>query len=218
MLELPRDRVFGVLADAFDLVGVAPDVPCVAGVDAVLLRWHERADSLVRRVRGHGYRGPLIAALDSRSPDHVVAALSSGCDDAQPYPCDPRELRARIGAIHQRAAIATAGPARIRSGCLEIGRDGSDPWVDGKPLKVSPNCAKVLAAVALAKRPVPLPRLAAMLYGAEPPPSKTINTYLCMLRTIMTAATGRDGWLKLKDGGYVLSDDTACIPDRQLSK
>ncbi|PWC44262.1 hypothetical protein [Azospirillum sp. TSO22-1] len=199
---LPHRQLEAVRAGAFELLDVSPDQAAAAPVAAFLLGWDGQAPAAARRVRGAGYGGPLIAALDGHNVDAIAAALAHGCDDAQAFPLHPRELAARIAAIRRRAAPPLR--TRVRCGRLEIGRDGSDPLVDGKPLKVSPNCAKVLGIVAAARHPVPLPRIATALYGDDPPPSKTVNTYLCMLRSIMAAATGEDGWLALHDGGYVL--------------
>ena len=199
----------GILFDtshtmAFEFVNLPSDDQEMTEIDAVVLGWRKQAGAVAMRLRKQGYRGAMIAALGNSHVDNVVSALSCGCDDAQRIPFDPRELAVRVAAIQQRINRSRCAPPIIRAGRLEIGRDGSDPRIDGKPLKVSPNCAKVLAIVAASKHPVPLARIATALYGSEPPPSKTVNTYLCMLRSIMAAATGTDGWLKLSDGGYVL--------------
>ena len=191
-------------AAAFELIAVVPADCRTVQVDAIVLGWRSSAEQIARDVRQRGYKGALIAALAKPSPADVASALSSGCDDAQWFPTEPRELAVRITAIRRRTEGRAFLPTIIRAGRLEIGQDGSDPRIDGKPLKVSPNCAKVLAIVAGSSRPVPLARIALAMYGGDPPPSKTVNTYLCMLRSIMSVATGEDGWLKLHDGGYVL--------------
>jgi DNA-binding response OmpR family regulator len=175
-----------------------------AVIDGVLLAWQANAGRLAHHIRGQGYRGPMIAALPWPSPTDVVAALAHGCDDAQAFPLPTEELAARVMAIGQRQRRGFDRPARILAGDLEIGHDGEDPRIDGRRLKVSPSCARVLAIVAAARTPVPLERIASALYGAERPSSNTVKTYLSMLRSIMATATRRDGWLKLRDGGYVL--------------
>ncbi|HYD69231.1 hypothetical protein [Azospirillum sp.] len=189
---------------AFELITVAPADCRTDHVDAVVLGWRSSAERIAREVRQQGYKGALIAALAKPSSADVVSALSSGCDDAQRFPTEPSELAVRISAIRRRIEGALTSSTIIKVGRLEIGRDGSDPRIDGKPLKVSPNCAKVLAIVAESPHPVPLARIALALYRGDPPPSKTVNTYLCMLRAIMSVATGEDRWLKRHDGGYVL--------------
>lgn len=191
-------------APTFELIDLVPAECRTSRVDALVLGWQSSADRIAHEVRRQGYRGALIAALPCPSTSDVVTALSCGCDDAQSFPAEPRELVERIAAIRRRTEGHPAPPATIRAGRLEIGPDGRDPRVDGKPLKVSPNCSRVLAIVAASPHPVPLERIALALYGGDPPPSKTINTYLCLLRSIMSVATGEDGWLKLQDGGYVL--------------
>ena len=210
LMELPPAAlVAGIGAGRFDVVEVRPDGPDPEGIDALVVGWDRRIAPMVRQLRSRTYRGAVIAALPDLSPQAAAFALSSGCDDAQRLPIDARELELRIAAIHRRIAHGRAADGTLVAGRLRIGRDGSDPRLDGIPLKVSPNCAKVLSIVAASSVPVPAARIAHALYGADQPPSKTINTYLCMLRSILEAATDEAGWLAFQEGGYILKRQAA---------
>ena len=65
--------------------------------------------ALCRELRARSNVPILMLTARGEETDRIVG-LEMGADDYLPKPFNPRELVARVRAIHRRAAVATAGP------------------------------------------------------------------------------------------------------------
>lgn len=118
--------------------------PARAGVVAVT--WGAIAepgfDAVVAWAHGAVPPVGLIAIVDDADPAAGEQALRAGYDDAAAASCSPRELAARIRAVHRRmvrapAAASGRGGRRLVHRNLVLDPDSCELWLDGRPVALT---------------------------------------------------------------------------------
>ncbi|MBI3449599.1 MAG: response regulator transcription factor [Acidobacteria bacterium] len=128
---------------------------------------------------------PIIMLTARTTLDDKLQGLDGGADDYLPKPFSPRELMARIKAVLRRAAPeADHGPTMIRMKDLAIDFQSHEVTVKGKPVPLTPNEFKILAALARAPgRVFTRSQLAARAFGVEYGASdRTLDAHIMNLR------------------------------------
>ncbi|MBK9033636.1 MAG: response regulator transcription factor [Myxococcales bacterium] len=144
------------------VVSLATALAEPAAVGAVLVAWAPSGlgaltfDELV--AWGHRVQPPagLIAGIADRDVAAAEAALRAGFDDAVGVGCSPRELAARIRAVHRRVvrapAQAAAGAARrLTHRTLVLDPDSCELWLDGRAVALTLTEFTMLVALVRAR-------------------------------------------------------------------
>jgi hypothetical protein len=93
-------------------------------------------------------RPGLIAWAPIGEPVCAETALAAGFDDAVTGNVSPRELAARIRAVHRRVHWqGNARHGRIRFGALTLDVDGHELWIDGQSMALTGTEMSVLRAL-----------------------------------------------------------------------
>lgn len=120
--------------------------PATAGV--VVVTWGARGlgpigfDAVVAWAHGVSPPVGLIAVVGEGDVAAAEQALRAGYDDAAAVSCSPRELAARIRAVHRRV-VRTPSPGGGRGGRRLVHRnlvldpDSCELWLDGKPIPLT---------------------------------------------------------------------------------
>jgi DNA-binding response OmpR family regulator len=105
-----------------------------------------------RRLRAESDTPIIMLTALSEESDQIVG-LELGADDYIAKPFSPRVLMARVRAAlrRSRSAVRNGDSAVLRRGSLEIDPAGHSVTLDGRPVHLTPNEFKLLAA--LARRP-----------------------------------------------------------------
>jgi len=161
------------------------------------------AVNLVRGVRSAATAlAPTVGIVVVTAPEHAVAALEAGADDAVAGSVEYGELRARIAGIARRLH----GPhgARRRVGSLEVDLDARQVTVAGTVLPLRRLEFELLAAlVAAPDRVVPRAELMRALWGGLVH-SRTLDAHASRLR-MRLARAGAPGLVVASRGvGYRL--------------
>lgn len=94
--------------------------------------------SLLRRLRGEGYRGPVLMLTAMGDTDDRVEGLEAGADDYVSKPFAIAELLARVNALLRRphALNDDFRPTRLRVGGLEIDLLTRAAFREGRPIEL----------------------------------------------------------------------------------
>jgi two-component system response regulator QseB len=139
-------------ADKLDLVVLDLGLPGKPGIE--ILRW----------LRARGDKVPVLVLTATHGVPDRVAALDAGADDYLSKPFDLDELRARLRALHRRAAGNALPVLRHRG--IELDPGARSVTVGGKPANLSLKEFAVLQTlIENAGRVVARSRLMGSLYG-----------------------------------------------------
>ncbi len=155
---------------------------------------------VLRDLRRHGQRVPvLILTAQDAVPDRV-AGLDAGADDYLPKPFDLDELAARVRALQRRSA-GRADPL-IEHGPLTLNPATHEVLLGGAPVALSPREFALLhALLEHPGRPASRARRAERRYGwSEPVESNAVEVHVHSLRRKL----GQE-WIKtLRGVGYMV--------------
>jgi DNA-binding response OmpR family regulator len=92
-------------------------------------------------------RPGLIAWAPAGEPMCTETALAAGFDDALVGAVSPRELAARIRAVHRRVHWQGRPHGRLRFGNMTLDVDGHELWIDGTSISLTGTEMSVLRAL-----------------------------------------------------------------------
>lgn len=126
------------------------------------------ADKIVAWSTDSELRPGLIAIVESGTSYDGEALLAAGFDDAVLSPASPRELAARVRALHRRVHWKTSSNGRLRFGDVTLDLEGRALWVDGKSIVLTAvELAVVRALIGAAGRPLSRVELLEQAWGEE---------------------------------------------------
>ena len=146
--ELEREVVGAIVATPANLLGIQELSRAV-----VVVRFTARIDPEVCRrvVSWSAERRPrpgLIGWAPNAPASDAEVALDAGFDDVVAGGCSPRELAARVRAVHRRVHWnAAQRTGRIRWGGMMLDTDGQELWIDGKAIPLTGTEMSVVRAL-----------------------------------------------------------------------
>ncbi|MCA9678997.1 MAG: response regulator transcription factor [Myxococcales bacterium] len=150
--ELGREVLDGQVASLDALLATTDSARTVvllcipARVDAGLL------DRVVTWADARRPRPGLIGWANQGSHVDSEAALAAGFDDFVVGARSPRELAARVRAVHRRVHWnGLRRPGRLRHGGLMLDTDGHELWVDGRTISLTSTELAVVRALMRAR-------------------------------------------------------------------
>ena len=137
---------------------------------------------VLRNLRRFSDAYVIVLTARVEEVDRIVG-LSTGADDYLTKPFSPRELAARVHALFRRAERASAAPARILVGDLEIDPDTRRVARAGEPAHLTPLEFDLLAHLAARPRHVhSREALVAAVWGWAGTPVRTVDSHVKALR------------------------------------
>lgn len=130
-----RDALHPILADAPDLVILDILLP---GEDGL---------SLLRQVRDHGSRVPVILLTALSQEAQRIEGFRSGADDYVVKPFSPAELMLRVEAVLRRAKSGAAPGTMLQVGPLALDPQSHVVTAGGRTLSLTPTEFRLLAAL-----------------------------------------------------------------------
>ncbi len=155
-------------------------------VDVVLLDVMlpgEDGFAVCKRIRA-AHDVPVIMLTARGDDDDRIQGLELGADDYLPKPANPRELLARMRAVHRRTRVLAA-PERIEVGTLAVDVAAQEVRVDGRVIDLTAFEFRLLLALARrAGETVPREELAAEVKGDRYDPSvdRSLDVHVSHLR------------------------------------
>ncbi|MCB1439070.1 MAG: response regulator transcription factor [Nitratireductor sp.] len=192
--------------------------PEVSAVEAILVGETVCGSCDMARLR-ELVNAPVIALLDARNLQKLIALYKQGVDDVVNKPVHCEELVVRIAAIKKRMLqVPTPGQATSEieeeaGGRIVLAFDGSDPIVDGSTLNLPRRERRILEYLASVNgRRVTKAQLFNAIYGLcdEDIDENVIESHISKLRKKLRSVLGEDPINSKRYLGYQL--------DRQLVK
>jgi DNA-binding response OmpR family regulator len=156
LVELGADEVLaGPPVLPVYVVALAPDTTSLA-------------DQIVAWGSDSALRPGLIGLVEHGSPTDCEALLAAGFDDATVTPVSPRELAARVRAVHRRVHWKGVANGRLRFGDLTLDLYGRALWFRGKTISLTSIELAVLRELIKARgRPLSRIELLDQAWGEE---------------------------------------------------
>lgn len=183
--------------------------------DAVILEI-ERAEVLLRAMRGEQIATPVIVAWRARDEAASVRALNAGADECIILPIGQSELFARIKALMRRSAGLTQ--SRVICGALMIDLGTEEVEIAGRRVVLPRKQYQVLELLALKKGAiVTKQKFYDALYGAADEPGiKMVDLWVHYVRRRLSEASGGLNFIETAWGrGYRLREPE---PARQQTR
>jgi len=223
IVTVVRDRLeregFAVRAAASGeeaLACVESDPPDMVVLDVMLPGFD--GFEVLRRLRGAGYRVPVIM-LTARDEDvDKIVGLELGADDYVVKPFNPRELCARVRAVLRRQAESRIVETRVQTtsqdGEVREGLHFDDPrrraWFHGQPLELRPREYDLLHFLARHRGQVFTRQvLLSRVWGQDSfIDERTVDVHVRRLRSKLAAIAPDDEIIFTEWGvGYRLAED-----------
>ena len=126
------------------------------------------ADKVVAWSTDSALRPGLIGLVENGSPRDCEIVLAAGFDDATVTPVSPRELAARVRAVHRRVHWKGVANGRLRFGDLTLDLYGRALWFRGKTISLTSIELAVLRELIKARgRPLSRIELLDQAWGEE---------------------------------------------------
>jgi DNA-binding response OmpR family regulator len=126
------------------------------------------AERVVSWAADSALRPGLIGLVEHGSPRDSEALLAAGFDDATVTPVSPRELAARVRAVHRRVHWKGVANGRLRFGDLTLDLYGRALWFRGKTISLTSIELAVLRELIKARgRPLSRIELLDQAWGEE---------------------------------------------------
>jgi DNA-binding response OmpR family regulator len=138
-------RAAGYTVDAVDLAESGLNAAIDVGYSVIIvdLRLPDRDGlDLVRNMRGHGLRTPILILTGRRRVADRVAGLEAGADDYLVKPFALAELRARLAALRRRPE--TMVPNIPTFADIVFDHNGIEATVAGRPMRLSRQETRLL--------------------------------------------------------------------------
>ena len=127
-----------------------------------------RADKVVAWAQDSGLRPGLIGLVENGNHGDCETVLAAGFDDAAFTPVSPRELAARVRAVHRRVHWKGVANGRLRFGDLTLDLYGRALWFRGKTISLTSIELAVLRELIKARgRPLSRIELLDQAWGEE---------------------------------------------------
>jgi DNA-binding response OmpR family regulator len=137
--------------------------------DLVAAEWRRGSiDPLVSWANRSELRPGLIGLIEHGGPADAETLLAAGFDDAAVAPVSPRELAARVRAVHRRVHWKGVANGRLRFGELTLDLYGRALWFRGKTIALTSIELAVLRELIKARgRPLSRIELLDRAWGEE---------------------------------------------------
>lgn len=164
--ELRRDAMHVELRTA-DILDAPPQAPVyVVSTDPATSE--TLADKLVAWAADSALRPGLIGLVESGDARQCETLLAAGFDDVAVAPVSPRELAARVRAVHRRVHWKGVANGRLRFGELTLDLYGRALWFRGKTISLTSIELAVLRELIKARgRPLSRIELLDRAWGEE---------------------------------------------------
>lgn len=164
--------------------------------------------SVVRALRKHGLRIPVIMTSAFADPAERIDGLVSGADDYMAKPLDTDELHARIDALMRRCDWTSAGDGRFRTCDFTINSERLRASYRKVDLELSVSEFRLFAQLVRNKGSV-LSReaLYATVWTNAGTPAvnlKRVDTYISRIRRRIVQRVGTDPIVTVRGAGYTL--------------
>lgn len=127
-----------------------------------------RAEQVVAWAQDHSLRPGLIGLVEDGNHGDCETVLAAGFDDATITPVSPRELAARVRAVHRRVHWKGVANGRLRFGDLTLDLYGRALWFRGKTISLTSIELAVLRELIKARgRPLSRIELLDQAWGEE---------------------------------------------------
>ena len=171
---------------------------------------------VLQQLRAAGVRTPVLILSGLGEVDDKIKGLSFGADDFLTKPFEHRELVARLQAIVRRSKGHPG--STIRTGKLLVDLDSRTATIDDRQLRITPKEYAILELLSLRKGATLTKEyfLHQLYGGVDEPDIRTIDVFICKLRTKMAKATGGEHYIETVRGrGYLLRDPAESMAERQ---
>lgn len=183
------------------------EIPDLAVVDWMLPERSGIEVCRTLRARDETKKLPIIMLTARGEEGDRVLGLEAGADDYVVKPYSPREMIARINALLRRSDAQSALPLKQYAG-VAIDTEAHKVTRDGKPVRLSPTCFKLLST--LMERPGMVfsrDRLLGRVWGGdvfvEP---RTVDVHIRRLRQALNAHGGPDLIRTVRATGYAIDE------------
>lgn len=162
-----RRSAMQVEVHAAEVLDAAPDAPVyVIAIDPAIAA--PPAEQLVAWAAGSALRPGLLAVIENGTPRDAETLLAAGFDDAVVTPVSPREIAARVRAVHRRVHWKGVPNGRLRFGELTLDLHGRSLWFRGKTIALTSIELAVLRELIKARgRPLSRIELLDRAWGEE---------------------------------------------------
>ncbi len=193
--ETGQAAIDAIHRESFDLAILDRHVPGVPG------------DEVLRWVRTHHPRMPVIFATLIDAEDEVARILNLGADDYLVKPLRRVEFLARVGAVARRAGVSDDHADAIDAPPYRVDLKQRTISLDGAPVKLTPRQFQ-LASLLFENRNelVTRPQIFLQVWGqSDVTETRTVDTHVSRLRQLLEL-DGRHGWklVSIYQHGYRL--------------
>ena len=171
---------------------------------------------VLQELRAAGVRTPVLILSGLGEVDDKIKGLSFGADDFLTKPFEHRELIARLQAIVRRSKGHSG--STIRTGKLLVNLDSRTATIEDRQLRITPKEYAILELLSLRKGATLTKEffLHQLYGGVDEPDIRTIDVFICKLRTKLAKATGGEHYIETVRGrGYLLRDPAEEVAERQ---
>jgi two-component system, cell cycle response regulator CtrA len=171
---------------------------------------------VLQQLRAAGVRTPVLILSGLGEVDDKIKGLSFGADDFLTKPFEHRELIARLQAIVRRSKGHSG--STIRTGKLLVNLDSRTAAIEDRQLRITPKEYAILELLSLRKGATLTKEffLHQLYGGVDEPDIRTIDVFICKLRTKLAKATGGEHYIETVRGrGYLLRDPAEEVAERQ---
>lgn len=171
---------------------------------------------VLQQLRAAGVRTPVLILSGLGEVDDKIKGLSFGADDFLTKPFEHRELIARLQAIVRRSKGHSG--STIRTGKLLVNLDSRTATIEDRQLRITPKEYAILELLSLRKGATLTKEffLHQLYGGVDEPDIRTIDVFICKLRTKLAKATGGEHYIETVRGrGYLLRDPAEEVAERQ---
>jgi DNA-binding response OmpR family regulator len=179
--------------------------PDLGAIEAFLLGDCKARETYPRMIRERS-RAPVIAMNEMHSLEQTLDLFAAGVDDVVRKPVHVREILARVGAIHRRAAPVKEQAAIV--GEMKIFFDGRDPEIKGDTFPLPRRERRILEHLVVNRgKRVTKAQIFNAIYGLfdEHVEENVVESHMSKLRKKLRRKLGYDPIDSKRYLGYCLS-------------
>jgi DNA-binding response OmpR family regulator len=179
--------------------------PDLGAIEAFLIGDCAARETYPRMIRERS-RAPVIAMNEMHSLEQTLDLFAAGVDDVVRKPVHVREILARVGAIHRRAAPPKEPAAIV--GEMKIFFDGRDPEIKGDVFPLPRRERRILEHLVVNRgKRVTKPQIFNAIYGLfdEHVEDNVVESHMSKLRKKLRRKLGYDPIDSKRYLGYCLN-------------